>query len=310
MHKMQSHPSVTAVVLTYNSVDDLPHCLDGLLKQQGCDLRICVVDNASAAENREALLATAYQKVPDIEVVSAADARTGVVDRAGRAFYVQNNVNAGYSAGNNIGARLAAELGCEAVLILNPDVRVHDTGYVAGLVRHLFADRDVAVAASAIRNLAGDNENPMQELGFVEELCWPLSMVLARLGWRLPSLRSRAATVEKVSGCCLLVRIEFLRTVGFFDENVFLYCEEAILGVQVRRLGLKITYAHDLEAVHAHVSSAKGDPTWRVSQWIRSRRYYHAHYSGYGPLRRSLLRVSQGAVRFLLQAQHRFSRRR
>ena len=36
---------VGAVVLTYNSADDLPDCLAGLRAQRGVDLQVIVVDN-------------------------------------------------------------------------------------------------------------------------------------------------------------------------------------------------------------------------------------------------------------------------
>jgi GT2 family glycosyltransferase len=296
--------SITAVVLTYNSTDDLPECLDGLVRQEGCDLRICVVDNASTASSRVAMLDMFRARVAPIAVLNVAEAERGVADRAAKGLFVQNDINAGYSAGNNIGARLAVALGSDAVLILNPDVRIVDPRYVSKLAARLFSEPRYAVAASAMRNLAGDDENPMQELGFLEELAWPVWMVLSRFGVRPPSRRTRPSEADKVSGSCLLVRSDFLRELGFFDESVFLYCEEAILAVQIRRLGRKIVYAPELEAVHAHKVSTKGDPSRRTREWIRSRRYYHANYSEYGPLRRSMLAASHQVVLGLLKLQH------
>jgi GT2 family glycosyltransferase len=301
---MIAPPSITAVVLTYNSVDDLPDCLDGLVEQQGCDLRICVVDNASTPSNRAAMLAALKEKASPVVVLSAAEAASGPIDPAAGALFVQNDVNSGYSAGNNIGAKLAVRLGSDAVLIVNPDVRIADSRYVCKLAAGLFSQPRYAVAASAMRNLAGQNENPMHELGFLEELAWPMWMLLSRFGVRPPSRRRRTSDVEKVSGCCLLLRTEVLRELGFFDETVFLYCEEAILAAQLRRLGRKIVYMPELEAVHAHKVSAKGDSARRTSQWIRSRRYYHLNYSEYGPVRRFLLAVSQQMVLGLLKVQH------
>ena len=63
------------------------------------------------------------------------------------AVFLRNGSNTGYSAGNNIGARLATELGCEAMLIINPDVRIDNPIYVAGLTELVKADPRTAVAA-------------------------------------------------------------------------------------------------------------------------------------------------------------------
>jgi GT2 family glycosyltransferase len=289
-------PRVVAVILTYNSLADLPDCLDGIRSQRGCDLKIVVVDNASKDDERAGMLAVARQKLPALNFLSALEAASGSVVGEATSFFIQNDVNGGYSAGNNIGARFALHLGADAILILNPDVRIQDPYYLQCLAFALLADDRNAVAASVIRNLAGDNENPMHELGFIEELCWPMWVALGPLGLRPPSRRGRSTNIEKVSGSCLLVRSRFLAQIGFFDEGVFLYCEEAILGAQVKRGGWKMAYVPELEARHAHRTATKGDPSRRVRTWIRSRRYFHERYTEYGVLRRCLLRLSQGLV--------------
>ncbi len=208
-----------------------------------------------------------------------------------------NHANQGYSAGNNIGVRLALALGSDAVLITNPDIRILCRDYISSLVTCLFADPDHAIAASAVRNLSGMDENPMNELSFSDELLWPIRMLLSRLGIRPSSMHDLSTQhVRKVSGCCFLARTSFLGQIGFFDEGVFLYCEEEILAAQVRHAGKCIAYRPEIEVVHAHVASSKGDPVKRFVAWSRSRRYYHSRYANYGMVRRGILRLSHACV--------------
>ncbi|MAY64093.1 MAG: hypothetical protein CML29_17960 [Rhizobiales bacterium] len=287
---------IAAVVLTHNSDEDLPDCLSGLLNQRGVELDIIVVDNASEPARRKRTANVVRSMVPNAQTIAAG--QTVPPDyRGGDGLFVINSTNGGYSAGNNIGARIAAKLGCVAVLIVNPDVRIHIDDYILRLSVALLGDDRNAVAASAIRNLAAASENPMYEPNFIQELLAPFSMILAVLpfGPRYrPSAGSYAA--DKLSGCCFLIRTTFLEQIGYFDEKVFLYCEEAILAAQIRQAGYRSLCLGDIEALHAHRSSAKGDPVRRWRMWSRSRRYYHRRYLGYGAARRLALAASHRLI--------------
>ena len=286
---------VGAVVLTYNSADDLPDCLAGLRAQRGVDLRVIVVDNASKLDERARMKAIFHEVLPEGLILAAKPA--SYPDAS--AVFLCNDVNAGYSAGNNIGARFAAESGCEAVLIVNPDVRIEDPDYLANLFDLITADAKTAVACSTVTNLFGKHENPMIEPGFVEELLWPVKMVFGRLLPRqraVTTLPARALKVEKVTGACFLIRMDFLRVIRFFDESVFLYCEESILYAQVRATGWKMLMNPGRHALHAHRTTAKGDQLTRYQNWARSRTQFHAAYGGYGVLGQALLAGSRSLV--------------
>ncbi|WP_339760466.1 glycosyltransferase family 2 protein [uncultured Hoeflea sp.] len=299
-----------AVILTHNSDDDLPESLAGLLAQRGVLLDIIIVDNASCPARLERMRNAFRAALPAGHHIEAgADAPGGY--SCGDGVFITNPVNSGYSAGNNLGARLAVALGSEAVLIVNPDVRIAASDHLLRLSDALFRDEQTAVAGPAIRNLGGMNENPMFEPSFLQELLAPLLMAAAilpvRRGRNRQAPRRRDEAVVKLSGCCFLVRRSFLEEIGYFDQNVFLYCEEAILAAQMRKAGRRSAYVADLEAIHAHRPSTKGDPARRQRLWSRSRRYYHARYLGYGKVRRTALAISHALVIALSWAQSRVS---
>lgn len=286
------------VILTYNSDSDLPLCLAGILAQQGVVLDLIVVDNGSRGVGREKMRADVRDALPDVlELQAGQDIPSEY--RQGAGLFVSNDRNAGYSAGNNIGARLAVSLGCDAVLVINPDVRIEAGDYLLKLAATLFASELNAVAASAVWNLAGVNENPMFEPGICREVLAPFFLLLTGLSrGRIGANPKPSAPTgnDKFSGCCFLVRSSFLTRIGYFDENVFLYCEEAILAEQVRRAGLHSVYNGEISVVHAHRAAEKGDPVRRLSLWSRSRRYYHAQYRGTGGISLTALRISHDVM--------------
>jgi GT2 family glycosyltransferase len=83
---------------------------------------------------------------------------------------------------------------------------------------------------------------------------------------------------EKVSGCCFMIRMDFLQEIGFFDEYPFLYCEEAILAVQVKQHDKKMFYIADTQAVHRHVKKVKGNSIALLKHYRKSRIYFHKQY--------------------------------
>lgn len=298
---MSDLPRIGAVVLTYNSVDDLPVCLDGLLAQTGIDLHLIVVDNASAPEARSQMEATFLERAPGGAIIEAAEATASRFAHM-REIFVRNDRNAGYSAGNNIGARLAVAAGCEAVLIVNPDVRIADREYLAKLSTAMRAHDGCMVAASRIVGLSGRDEHPLREVGFWEELLWMRQYGprwIRPLPWVLPPVGSAPVVAEKVHGCCMLLRASFLESTGYLDESVFLYCEEPILAARVRAQGGRLMVFPELQVLHAHIASTKGNSSRRMLHFIRSRLYYLDTYAGYGRVARLALHGSYGLLRAL-----------
>ncbi len=293
---------VAAVVLTYNSADDLPHCLAGLAAQRGVDLRVIVVDNASRPDAR-AVMAEKFSEVfPEGAVLSTGESPPPEALN----LFLCNEKNSGYSAGNNIGARAATALGCVAVLIINPDMRITDSNYVAGLYKLVAANPKTAVACSALTNLSGIQENPMTEPGFSEELLFPVRMLTFGLFRRRASMApfsKKPFWVSKVSGACFLIRMDFLHQINFFDESVFLYCEESILHAQVRSAGWRMIMDPRLSALHAHNTNAKGNQVARFRLWAESRRRFHIVYGRYGKFRQGVLGVSRNLTLTLIQSR-------
>ncbi len=254
---------VPVIILNYNSSADCANCVQSLEAQQGVELEVVIVDNASEAADRAS-----------VEALCAEHGCT----------FLAAEANRGYNAGNNIGLRYAAGKGYEYALIANPDMIFPQKDYVYKLLETMQQDKNIAVCGSDIMTPNGVHQSPMKRDGN-----WRTTF-----GWVKGLMRKPKADTydfiddhktthycSKVSGCCLMVRMSFVKEIGFFDEYPFLYCEEAILSRQVEHTGLwRMYYTANLQAIHNHVKSEKGDPIPRFRQWLRSRLYYIDRYSG------------------------------
>ena len=255
--------NIAVIILNYNSSADCRKCIGFLKQQQGVEQEIVVVDNCSQDNDRKA-----------VELLCKEQGCT----------FIANNENRGYNAGNNVGLRYAAENGYEYALIANPDMEFPQKEYLATLIAKMQEDEDIVVCGSDIVGADGIHQSPMFKDGN-----WRTSF-----GWVKDIFGNKNKNNEaynfidnynenhychKVSGCCFMIKIPFLKEINFFDEKVFLYCEEAILSRQVELAGKRMYYLATSQAVHRHIKNEKGDPVKRFKAWGKSRCYFIDRYS-------------------------------
>ena len=252
---------IATIILNYNSSADCRKCIGYLKAQQGVEQEIVVVDNRSREDDRKA-----------VETLCKEQGCT----------FIANNENRGYNAGNNVGLRYATEKGYEFALIANPDMEFPQTNYLATLLAKMQDDDEIVVCGSDIVTPEGIHQSPMGKEGnWRGSFAW-IKEVFGKKksdAYDFIDNYSESHYCHKVSGCCFMIRMSFLKDIDFFDEKVFLYCEEAILSRQVEIAGKRMYYLATAQAVHRHIKSDKGDPVKRFKTWGKSRCYFIDRYN-------------------------------
>lgn len=253
---------IATIILNYNSSADCRKCIGFLKAQQGIEQEIIVVDNSSCSDDHKAVVALCKEQ---------------------GCTFIANSENKGYNAGNNVGLRYVAEKGYEYALIANPDMEFPQTNYLATLHTKMQEDADIVVCGSDIVGADGIHQSPMFKDGnwrgsfrWIREIFGKKKKSDA---YDFIDNYSESHYCHKVSGCCFMIKMSFLKDIDFFDEKVFLYCEEAILSRQVELASKRMYYLATAQAVHRHVKSEKGDPVKRFKAWGKSRCYFIDSYS-------------------------------
>lgn len=298
-----------SILLNYNSNDDLYLAVADLLDQVFQNHTIIIVDNNSTVSSVSELKqwqinhhpSALTGSVDEVNQVLAED-----VSGATKIIFVYNDKNAGYSAGNNIGIRIADKIGAEAVLIVNPDMRIKNKAYLSELVSVANKDDKSAIVASRIKGIDGENQSPMVADDFWREFLWPKQLftkIFKQPKFIESIISEEPIYVSKVMGCCMLIKMDFLRKIGFMDEATFLYSEEAILSAQTEQYGKKIKFIPTLLANHVHKKENKDNSSSRMLMMIKSRLYYIMKYSAYNQIEKGLLFVSYGLWTFAHKAK-------
>ena len=255
---------IAVIILNYNSSADCRKCIGYLKAQQGVETEIIVIDNCSREDDRKA-----------VETLCKEQGCT----------FIANSKNKGYNAGNNVGLRYAVEKGYEFALIANPDMEFPQTDYLATLLAKMQEDTEIVVCGSDIVGTDGIHQSPMGKdgnwrgsFGWIKEIFGKKKKSDA---YDFIDNYKESHYCYKVSGCCFMIRASFLNEINFFDEKVFLYCEEAILSRQVEQAGKKMYYLATAQAVHHHIKNEKSNPVKRFKAWGKSRCYFIDNYSGY-----------------------------
>lgn len=266
---------VTAVILNYNSSDDCKKCIGFLKKQDYPELKLIVVDNASTnVEEKDILQQLCVEN--DIQLIF-------------------NDKNSGFSAGNNLGLRVASEEGAEWMLVINPDVELRDSHYISYVMEQLPKWPEAAVVGTNVLLPSGEMQNPMREVRCLEEIFWPLENIKQRLGiWDGYRSKNETGYCEKVSGCCFFISNDFLQKNNYLDDTVFMYCEEPILAKCVINRGYKELYIKEVTANHEHYANNKvGNSAEKMLLFVESRIYYIKKYSNYPIILKQLAQTSR-----------------
>jgi GT2 family glycosyltransferase len=244
-------PDIAVVIVTYNSahvvgdlLDSLPAALDGLTAD------VIVVDNGSTDGTAELLAAREGCRV----VCSA---------------------NTGYAGGINRGVREA--MSAEAILVLNPDVRLHE-GSVPPLLAVL-REPNVGIAAPQVRSSQGALELSLRReptllraLGLTRTKLALFSEYVTR-----PSDYARERDVDWALGAVLLMSRKCYDTLNGWDETYFLYSEETDLALRARDAGLLTRYEPRAVAVHIGGQSGRTHRTHAMQIVNRVRLYRRRH---------------------------------
>jgi len=197
----------------------------------------------------ECLLSLTRQTFDRAEVIVVDNSGRGVArSLAGRYAFrlIENRRNAGFGAAINQGFSIARS---PYLATLNDDAVAH-AGWLEALVEAMESDARAGMCASQVR-LSG--EFLLDSAGMLASADGSTKQRGHR---QAPDLYSQPEEVLFPSASAALYRSAMIRETGGFDEDFFLYCEDADLGLRARWAGWKCLYAPGAVVEHRYSHSA------------------------------------------------------
>jgi N-acetylglucosaminyl-diphospho-decaprenol L-rhamnosyltransferase len=252
-------PLIRVAVVTFNSERVLAGLLDSLPgAMQGLRWELVVTDNGST----DASL-----------TVAARYGYSGTFVRMGR--------NAGYAAGINTALAVPGKV--EAVLVVNPDVRL-DRGTVPRLLAAL-DEPGTGIAVPRLTNADGELVHTLRRRPTVLRalgealLGGELAAQLGPLGETVTDQAAyeRHGTVDWASGAVQLISTACLEAVGPWDESFLLYSEETDFALRAGAAGFATRFVPDACGVHIGGEAHTSAFLWSLLTTNRVRLYAKHH---------------------------------
>lgn len=235
---------LSVIIVTYKNLHIVVDCLDSIIRHNdiGKKLETIIVDN-SPDDKIYTYVKCNYQDVTIIK-----------------------NENKGFGEGNNVGAKNAQG---DYLLFLNPDTI---------LIKPVFR--------FAINQFKKDNRLAMFGVKLVnKDLKRNMSYYwIDKTGFIAAQTIKTFNTLDFfiegcmfIAGADMFIRKEAFMQCGMFDENIFMYMEEADLTRRIRQLGFKTAYFHKMQIIHLE-GQTTDDGTIALKRRLESTRYYCEKY--------------------------------
>ena len=233
---------VAIIILNYEAYHETEKCVKSIF-DKGLDVEgIVIVDNASSNESFS-YLKRKYKSNKSVNIV-------------------KSNKNVGFAKGNNIGIYVAKKnWKVDFILLLNSDTAILEEDYLEKLINGY--QTGIGVIQSSVLRLNG---RYWQKGYGIYDICGllleRLRMYCAYYDIYFPHIikcEAKSKLGPWVSGCDILLTPDFFRIFSGLYPLTFLYGEECILAIMIKRAGLEWKIIEEAHILHAESRSTPSD---------------------------------------------------
>jgi GT2 family glycosyltransferase len=233
---MKNQNTLSASLVLYQNNPEMVRTAVLSLLQNNIDISLSVIDNSPLPE-----LATVFQ---DINVD----------------YYYNQGENIGFGKAHNLA--LCRVKAADYHLVINPDI-YFDDHVIPELLKYLEENKDIGLISPKISYPNGELQYLCKRypsfllLLFRRFIPKQLQVIFKRhLDWyeMRETGYDKIIDVPYLSGCFMLFRRKYLDEIGYFDENIFMYLEDADITLRMAKKYRTVFYPH----VHIFHHWAKG----------------------------------------------------
>lgn len=198
---------VSIIIINYNTKQMTSECIDSVIEHtKNIEYEIILVDNASSDGSKE------------------------FFEKDSRVRYIYSKRNAGFGAGNNLGAKYATG---KYLLLLNSDTLLNNNA-IKMFYDYAEANNQRCVYGGWLQDREGkpnESQFPFPRMGYVEFI---------KSFFTRPKAEDRTSVmhVDAVVGADMFLLKDVYDEANGFDEHIFMYGEETELQYRLKKMGV------------------------------------------------------------------------
>ncbi|MGE5633325.1 MAG: glycosyltransferase family 2 protein [Caulobacteraceae bacterium] len=247
-------PDLSIAIVTYNSEKCIEKCIGSIIGHIGGGLSywLYVIDNNSRDRTVDLVKGFMTGKAADETADEAVDeASDKAVDKAAgeatdKITLIQNSKNIGFGAAHN---QVLGMLDSRYHLVVNPDITIVND-CIAEMAAYMDKHPDIGLLSPLIKYPDGRiqylcKRNPTFWDLFIR-LAFPRSFTKRRHYFEMRETGyDKEFEIEYATGCFMLFRTETFKRINGFDENFFLYLEDADITRRVNQISKTVFYPYN-----------------------------------------------------------------
>lgn len=237
---------VTFILLNYNKTKYTIECVNSILKSEGCDFKVIVVDNNSEPDEYKLL-----QTISDDRVIIK-----------------RSETNRGYARGINYALQFAKDLNPRYYLIINNDTLI-DKFAVKEMISTAEKYNDNCIISGKVYNM--DEPDTLQYIGQwcrnFKKLDYP--PYVREMREKDTGQYEKEIEMDMLDDIFWLLPDTVFKQVGYYCDYFFLYGEQNDYVLRAKKLGIKMIYTPNAKIWHYHhlsVSDSK-KKSFKITYW-------------------------------------------
>lgn len=261
------------VILNYKDSDTTIKLCKDIVRFEAIQ-KIVIVDNLSPDDS--------FQKLKTL--------------KSNKVDVIQSDFNGGYSYGNNYGALyLINKYNIEIIFICNPDV-IFSNKHIESLTKYL-QEYNLQAVSGLMLNSFGNISNWSGKIYSWFEALVDSTLILRRFfikqDFSYAKREGQFVYVDFLPGSLFAIKADAFIAIGGFDDNVFLYYEEAIIRRKFDHFGFKMALIETETFIHNHsVSINKSiNKLNQLKIYYQSKEYFFKHYTNCSRIQNILIKL-------------------
>lgn len=220
---MENKKKVAVLIINYNNTEDTMECLESIVSSSVIP-DVYVLDNGSILNDGEKV----KEVFPEIN-------------------WVRSDVNLGFAAGNNKLMKMAIDARYDYLLLLNNDTIIDplmierllseskDTEVTVPLIYYYYNKKKIWYCGGFINKFTGIGKHYCQNKFKVKKM----------------------QKIDFATGCCMMIPVNVIERVGFFNEDYFMYNEDTEYSIRLSEEKINISLVIDAKLWHKVAASSK-----------------------------------------------------